>query len=246
MSASRHNLYRLDDLLLRAGRLALLALLLAGCAFALLDQAVFEMDPDGLPGTGWIERHRLVLIVGGLLSIGLLALGAALRRREQRVGAVWSLLRQEGQIRVPELLTNSDFTRRDLDRTVRLLNNRGLDHYVWDRRADVIQDARLRTLQLYVDKCGECGAAISLSLPVAYHEVPCCPYCSEPISIETLEARRTEALERLRTGHAAPSDPSPEAAALRMRMSLPLFFFLMLFCWPAGMTYAFYCWRRAA
>jgi hypothetical protein len=124
---------------------------------------------------------------------------------------------------------------------VRLLNNRGLGHYVWDRGAGIVQDGRLRTIQLHVEKCEACGGSVSLEVPIGFSKVPSCPYCGDPVSIDALEARRHEALEELRIEDRDGSWRSGSTVPF----SIPLFVLLILTFWPAGLAYAWYRCQNA-
>lgn len=252
------NLYRIDDVLLKTGWIALL-LVLGAASIAFL--VGFAGEPGGSQPAGLhsLARFAPQLLLAGLCPIVLLSGGTALRRREKRIGAVWTLLQRSGQLDVASLLANSDFERADLERAVKLVNNRALGHYVWDRRADVIQDARLQHRQLHVEKCDLCRASISVDVPIAFTEVPRCPYCGDPVSIDGLEARRQEALAELRAEHrpaaaaaAGPGGaPGPAPAAGGTRLGLPpdfsiaVFIVLALVFWPAALLYAGWKWQKA-
>lgn len=221
------NLYRIDDLLLRVGAVALLP------ALALFGAAV----GGGAGGNGpWLAGLSLC-------PVALLVAGFGLRRREKQIVAVWNLLQQNAEIAVPGLLANSDFEREDLERAVRFLNNRGLDHYVWDRESDTIQDARLRSLHLHVEKCDACGGSIQLEVPVAFREVPRCPYCDDPVSFEVLEERRREALESLRAEGRPPPRKTGSLAGFPEGFNPVVFLVLLVVCWPAAIAYAWLKWQ---
>jgi hypothetical protein len=232
------NLYRIDDVLLRAGGVTLLLVVASAAIVVVVGLA--QGGGDGRdPGLAALARHGPLLALACLCPIGLLCAGVALRQRERQIVAVWSLLRQYAEISVPGLLANADFTRPDLERAIRFLNNRGLAHYVWDRRADVIRDARLESSQLHLEKCDACGAAISLEVPLAFVDVPSCPYCHDPISFELLQERRREAIESLRAEHRPRAEERSKAASF----SLPLFLLLLFLCWPAALGYAVLKWH---
>ena len=111
---------------------------------------------------------------------------------------------------------------------------------MWERQNDTIQDARLQSLQIHVEKCDVCGASISLEIPVAFREVPRCPYCSDPISVESLEERRDEAIAALRAEH---RDALLQSAGTKANFSFPFFLLLLCACWPAALVYAWYKWQ---
>jgi hypothetical protein len=175
--------------------------------------------------------------------VSLLWAGFSFRRREKRIFAIWSLLKRNAEISAPGLLANSDFERPHLEHAVRFLNNRGLGHYVWDRETDTILDARLQSSLLHVEKCDACGASIALDVPVAFREVPRCPHCDDPVSVESLEERRDAAIEALREEHRARRDGSGSGSGARGSFS-PVIFLLLLFAfWPAALVYAWFKWQ---
>jgi hypothetical protein len=246
VSDRRQGLYRIDDVLLRAGGVVMLGVLLALGVVFLIGLAT-GTGQGAEPGWEALARVAPQLVLAGLCPVALLGTGYAIRRRDQRTVAVWNLLRKNAEIHVPALLAHSDFARRDLDRAIRVLNNRGLGHYVWDRKSDKIQDGRLRSLQIHVEACDVCGAAVSLEIPIAFSEIPRCPYCHDPVAVETLEKRRREAIDALREEHRDESrrsrvSPGAEtsvcAPAAERPFSLPLFLVLLFCFWPAAVLYA--------
>ena len=240
MGHREKNLYRVDDVLLRAGGIGLLLVLVVGLCGVLI--ALAEADPHAravIPR--WIGDYGVAYFGALLCPFVALRIGFAIRGREERCVAIWRLLEQHAELSVADLVANSDFELADLDRTVKLLNNRGLGHYVWDRQAGTIQDGRLRTMQLHVDKCEACGGSVSLEVPIGFSEVPACPYCGDPVSVDALETRRHEALDALRRD----DRDSSRARGSKVPFSIPLFVVLMMTFWPAGLLYAWYRYHHA-
>jgi len=240
MGQDERNLYRIDDVLLRTGGIGLLGVLGAIVCGAIVAMA------EGTPGShdpvlALFGDYGLIFLGALLCPLAALWVGFSIRRRERRSEAIWKLLRQNAELSVSDLVANSDFELEDVERTVHLLNNRGLGHYVWDRAAGTIQDGRLRTIQLHVDKCEVCGGSVSLEVPIGFSRVPLCPYCGDPVSVDTLEARRHEVLEELRIDDRGSSWQSGS----KVPFSVPLFLVLMLTFWPAGMAYAWYRCKNA-
>lgn len=240
MRSREANLYRVDDVLLRAGVVATLGVLIAAGGVALAGQAA-GIEAPGNPALDALARRGRVLLLAALCPAALLWAGVVLRRRERRTLALWRLLRQSGVVSVPQLLASSDFTRADLERAVRLLNNRGLGHYVQDRRADTIQDGRLGATGVSVEKCESCGAGVGLAIPIGSVEIPRCPYCHDPVCSESLDERRREALAALRAEER--SATRDEARLAPAPFSLGLFLALLICCWPAALVYAFHKWQ---
>lgn len=238
----RQNLYRIDDVLLRCGIFALLAVIAGAAALVVVGLAQDGGAGASDPGLAMLQRHAFALAVAIPAPIGLLAAGFRMRRREQKTLAFWRLLQQNAEIRVPELLASSDFSRADLERAVRLLNNQGLALYVWDRDADLIRDGRLESVYLHVEKCDVCRASISLRVPASLREIPCCPYCGDVISIESLLELKREALERLRAEH-RPRERERGHGVEAGSFSIVVFLLLLFTFWPAALVYGWYKWQ---
>ncbi len=233
------NLYRIDDLLIRAGGIALFAVVAAGAAIVIVGLA-------GQAGEGGAEpivsgRQVALLLLAGSCPIGLLTGGLAIRRREKRTLAFWKLMQQNVEIHVPDLIANSDHTRADLERSVRLLNNKALGFWVWDRKSDVIRDGRLESVYLHVDKCDGCQASIALRVHASLREVPSCPYCADPVAIESLLELKREAVDEMRA-----ENPPPRARArgpFVEPISIGVFLLLLFTFWPAALAYGWYKWQ---
>lgn len=246
MDFERNDVYRLDEFLLRAGGLSLL--LVVGTIACLIAVAAGEMDaypggPNPNPAFIYLRKHAGGVGLALSAPIALLWAGLKLRRREKRIFAIWKLLRRNAELDVAVLLANSDFERDDLERAVRFLNNKGLGHYVWDRGSDAIQDARLLDMQLHVDTCDACGASISLKVPVGNREIPDCPFCGDPVSVDHFEARRHDAMDKLRAEHRPPAEPRELRSEIPF--SVPIFVLLLMFFWPAAVAYAWIRWQQA-
>jgi hypothetical protein len=233
------NLYRIDDVLLRAGLWASGIWLGGVTALAVVGAPA---DAAGFRDV-WqaLRPDAPIALLAAACPVALLAAGIRMRRREKRILAFWSLLKRQAEIPVPELLANSDFTRDGLERAVRRINTKGLGYYVWNQETDVIQDGRLEREYLHVEKCDGCSAEISLQSPASLREIPRCPYCEDPVSMPHLARLRREALERLR---ARPRD----AAALPEQsgwFSLVLFLIPLVSFWPAAIVYGWMKWEHA-
>jgi hypothetical protein len=222
------DLYRIDDVLLRS---AGFGVLFAGVVIV---AAISKNDPDA------VSARIPLMALAVLAPVALLSAGFSMRRREERVVAVWELLRQQAELHVPPLLDNSDFERADLEHAVRFLNNRGLDHYVWDRQSDTIRDARLQARHLHVEVCDACGVKIALDVPLAFAELPTCTHCGDPISAESLQDRKRETIDALRAEHrfedASKVGPDKD-------FSMPTFLLLLCLFWPGAIFYAWHKWE---
>lgn len=243
MSSRDQNFYRMDDLLLRIGGVSLFLLLMAGGLGILYAQTVAQ-DPSHTPGYAYSLIGQYAFLYLGIFAcaLGTVRMGWKIRQREQRIGALWRLMQRSPEVHVPDLIANSDFTIADLDRGVKMLNTRGLGHYVWDRSANTIQDGRLRTMQVHVEKCEMCGSSIALEVPVGFTEIPICPYCNDPVSVSALEERRHEMLQSL---YPAPAPSDPQWQSFATQISIPTFALLLIAFWPAALVYVWYRYQVA-
>ena len=231
---ARPNLLRIDDVLMRAS--ALTALVWSVGSLALL--AITAGGGGGLGGP-----IALSLAAGGA-PLGLLIAGQRLRRRERRAWALHRLVDDHVEIPAADLLRDSDFTAETLSRAIKDLNNAGAAFLVWDRKAGVVQDGRLRSARLQVEDCVSCGAKVSLSIPVGQAASARCPYCHDPLDGEWLRQEKARLIDEL--------DTDPETSRSRNHQksgfSLAIFVVLILVFWPAGVGYALWHWQaiRAA
>lgn len=231
------NLYRIDDLLLRAGGITALAVVAAAAIRVVV--GLEEAGPGGGAVVSW--RAVAVLLLAAACPVGLVTGGLAMRRREKKTLSFWRFMQQNVEVHVPTLLANSDYRRDDLERAVRLLNNKALGFFVWDRDSDVIRDGRLESLYLLVDKCEVCRASIALEVPASLREIPSCPYCGDPVSIERLTELKREALDEMRS-----QNPPPKARERGLPadpLSIGIFLLLLVTFWPAALAYGWYKWQ---
>lgn len=220
------QIYRIDELLIRTGFVTLLVV-----AVVTLAAAPWESRMS-LPALLW-------LCLAAAAPAAMLLAGYGVRRRENRIHAVWRLLQRSLEVDVTALMRASSFTREELVRAVRVLNDRGLGHYVWDDQAEVVRDGRLAVTMAHESRCDTCGAGVSVTLSMS--EAPSCPYCEAPLDAGAVNALKQRTIARLDTP--LPPDPSVAAPAPRRRMSIGVFVMLLIFCWPAALVYAIYCSR---
>jgi hypothetical protein len=214
------QIYKLDDLLIRSGLIAAVVVAIAILGLEPWDSRL------SLPAMLW-------LTIASVAPIAMLVAGLKVRRREKRVNAVWRLLRGSLEVDVAALMQASSFTREEVVAAVRLLNDRGLGHYVWDEHGSIVRDGRLDVRVAHDAHCGTCGAAVAISLSMS--ETPSCPYCKAPIGASTVNAMRQGTIERLQQ----PSGPVVMPGG-RKRMSIGMFIMLLVLCWPAALVYAIY------
>ncbi len=225
----RHNLLKIDDVLLRAGKILGLAWLV-GSAIGI----GIALDS----GVG-LARTIAFMLVFASAPIGCWVAGFQLRRRENQAWALHQLVDDHVELPAPDLLRDSDFTAETLARAIRDLNNSGVAFLVWDRKTGVIQDGRLRSARIQVEDCGACGAKVSMSVRIGDITSARCPYCQDLVGAERLMEEKAQLIDEL--------DTDPEIMSARNRrssnFSIPTFAILTLFFWPLGIGYAFWKWR---
>lgn len=227
----RPNLLKIDDVLLRAGSILGLVWLLGstvGIAIAL----------DA--GVGSASTAALILVFASA-PLGLWVAGFKLRRREGRAWAIYRLVDDHVEIPVSDLLRDSDFTAATLSRAIHDLNNSGVAFLVWDRKADVVQDGRLRSGQVQVEDCNACGAKVSVSVRIGEIASARCPYCRDLLAAERLMEAKAQLIDELDT------DPAIQSARSKAKsnFSVGIFVVLTLVFWPLGIGYAFWKWRAS-
>ena len=227
----RPNLLKIDDVMLKAGSWAALAWLLGSVI-----GVVIALDAEK-----GLARTIGFILAFASAPIGLWIAGFRLRQREMRAWALYRLVDDHVEIPAPDLLRDSDFTAETLSRAIRDLNNAGAAFLVWDRKAGVIQDGRLRSARIQVEDCGACGAKVSLNLRIGDIASARCPYCHDPLGAERLMEEKAQLIDEL--------DTDPEVMSARYKMptdfSVGIFVVLILFFWPLGIAYAFWKWRAS-
>ena len=227
----RPNLLKIDDVMLKAGSWAAFAWLLGSVI-----GVVIALDAaEGLARTGGF------ILVFASAPIGLWIAGFKLRQREKRAWALHRLVDDHVEIPASDLLHDSDFTAETLSCAIRDLNNSGVAFLVWDRKANVIQDGRLRSARIMVEDCGACGAKVSINVRIGELASARCPYCQAPLGAERLMEEKAQLIDEL--------DTDPEIMSARNKaptdFSVGIFIVLTLAFWPFGIAYAFWKWRAS-
>ena len=217
MNDRRHNLLRIDDILIKMG-----FVFLVPCIYVLV------IDTDG------IDQTRLLLsLLFGLPAVAFLVAGYRARRRERRALSVWKKLDLASDVAASDLLGATGYTRPQLEDALLLINRRGEGFYVWDRESDRIVDGRLRAATIVVESCPGCGSGINKTFPVSAGP-PVCPYCGKALAPERWNELKEQALARIENSRQQP-------AALPLSLSpfrLSNFITIIIFFWPAAVIYA--------
>jgi hypothetical protein len=237
------NLYRIDDILIRAGTWLGFLVALGVLGWTLLPPDATRSIANAL-GVG-----ALGVVGVALAPVGMLAAGFHVRNREKRVLMLHSVLERQLELRVRDFVANTDFTRASLEEAMRELNESGLGFYVWDREADLIQDARLRRGELHYDRCDSCQASVSMTVEVGTPGVPECPYFDARLDSGDLAKAKQRLVDEIREqeGHKRPGPvPGTPRATWRegrhdeddARFSVGLFVAMLVIFWPLGVGYA--------
>ena len=225
------NLFRMDDFLLKGavGMGALVAIALLG-AFSAASANVFSISP----------RQGFVLFAFALAPIAMGIVGFGIRRRDQRAVSLWKLIEREVEISSEDLFRHSDWTAPSLERAVRDLNNAGVAYVVWDRKAGLVQNGRLRRSTLVVDECTACSNKISLRMTIGSTSVPRCPYCGEAIDVARVTEEKARLIDELESDRPEGLAPRPAWHAAELdesEFSVVLFVLLFSVFWPAALWY---------
>ncbi len=236
MNESRYNIYRIDDVLIKAGYIFLALFVLVG------GTAVSNMVKQ-VP-TDQTETLFTAAMMLFLPSMVFLLIGYSFRGKEQVAAAIMHKMDMATEVSVADLMKSSGISRRTVEQALLLINRRGLGYYILEKESDRIVDGRLRRTMVVVEQCERCGSAISESFPASQAEPPLCPYCGTPQAIDRWNDMRNRVLEDIRkhtipsprTGPGGPVRAVP--ASGRQAFSLPIFILLLLFFWPAAIVYA--------
>lgn len=226
------NVLRLDDFMIRGAAF--------GAGFVGLGVIVALAWPEGAA----ISRGAVAIAVAlcALVPISMLLLGLALRRREQLAIALLRLMEHHVEVDAQDLIANSDFSPSTLEVAIRDLHSAGLRHIVWDRKSNLLQDGWLRRSQLHIESCASCGTKIAMD--VALHEAAAarCPSCNAPLDARDIDEAKREMMAEV----SLRSRPLPAPVAPSWPFSLPIFFLLLVACWPLALLYAMKCWQPSA
>jgi hypothetical protein len=228
---SAPNLFRMDDFLLKGAWIL-------GALGALAALAAFAASAAGQPlvagGLG------LGLVVFGFAPIAMALVGSNVRRRERRALSLWKLIDRHVELSSVDLFRDSDWTPAHLERAVRDLNNSGIAYVVWDRKAGLVQNGRLRRTTVVADECDACSNKVSLEVTIGSVAAMRCPYCHEPIDsarVAEEKARIIDELEVDRPRAPASAVVGVDAGAEKSGFSLVIFFVLFSVFWPAALWY---------
>lgn len=218
MKDKRHNLLRIDDILIKIGLLFLGAFIY-----------VLVIDTNGIDQT-----RLLIALLFGLPALAFLVAGYRARRRERRALSIWKKLDLASDVAVSDLLGATGYTRPQLEDALLLINQRGEGFYVWDRDSDRIVDGRLRSATVVVEACPGCGSGINKAFPVSAGP-PVCPWCGKALAAERWNELKEQAFARIENSRQQPAG-LPPAALTPFRLST--FILLIIVFWPAAIAYA--------
>jgi hypothetical protein len=221
----------MDDFLLKSalGLGGLVAIVLAG-----VFSAVSASDFSVSVGLG------LGLFAFALAPVAMGIVGYGVGRREKRAVSLWKLIEREVEVSSRDLFQHSDWTAPLLERAVRDLNNAGVAYVVWDRKAGLIQNGRLRRSTLVVDECSACSNEISLPVTIGSASVPRCPYCDDPVDVAQVAEEKARLIDQLEVDpleRLASSSASYTPDQEKSEFSVIIFVLLFSVFWPAALWY---------
>ncbi len=236
MNQGRYNIYRIDDILIKAGYVFLALFILVGGTT--VSNMVKQVPADQ---TEALFTAAMMLF---LPSMVFLLIGYSYRGKEEVAAAIMHKMEISTEASVADLMRSAGFSRRSVEQALHLINRRGLGYYILEGESDRIVDGRLRRTMVMVEQCERCGSAMSESFPASRSEPPFCPYCGTPVAIDRWNDMRNRALEDIRKQNIPSIQTGPMAripaasAAGRKAFSLPMFILLLVFFWPAAIVYA--------
>jgi hypothetical protein len=221
------DIHKIDNVLIASGKVALV-LALIGVLMLIGVASAPEADP---------ATDAIVIVVGIVLiatPVVLLGIGTSLRRREDRMIAVWTILERNLEVSVRELSINTGYSREFILEVVRVLNRRGLAYFVWDEASDTIVDGRLRSQVVITERCPRCHGPTNQRVPLDRVAEARCQYCGAAFDAAYLAQLKHQVIDRLRAEPPAANAPQTAAATF----SVPTFLVLMVIFWPLGVFYA--------
>lgn len=218
------NLYRIDDVLLRG------SLLVLPVALFLAYAMILNGSSTGRP----VSLAMLALLIACPLTM--LFTGWSVRRRERRVVELWRIVATRREITVAELCSTTSFSRRQLRRAIRRINDHGRGLLVLDDAREVVSNgAQAQYALAHNENCTACGASVRIEVRTHGREFAC-PYCNAGLDSERINALLARLHEREASapshGLVGPDRPAGQ------RMNMTVFILLLLFFWPAALLYA--------
>lgn len=182
-------------------------------------------------------------ILFGTLPIAFLVTGSLVRKKENKILAVLSLLERSLETSMNDIARNTDLSREFVLEAIRVINMRGLGYFVFDENTQRISDARLRTEVVLVEKCPNCGAGSSQRVNISLDSSPACQFCQTPFPIEflnELKFQRMDTIQRNDTRQQQATAPQqPVAVATNGKpFNMGVFIFWIIFFWPVAIYYA--------
>jgi hypothetical protein len=221
------DIHKIDNVLIATGKVAVVLAI-----FGVLMMIGVAVEPDDDHAVNaFVVLLGLVLVAAPIVLLGI---GTSLRRREDRMIAVWTILERNLEVSVRELSINTGYSREFILDVVRVLNRRGLAYFVFDEASDTIVDGRLRSQVVIAQRCPHCHAEANQSVSLDRAADARCLYCGMAFDAAYVSQLKLQVLDSLRAQPPAAAEPPPGGAAF----SVPTFVLLMVIFWPLGVFYA--------
>ena len=229
MIESKHDIYKIDNYLIKIG------LVIFAFSMLLLIGFITEYNKDPNLEENIPPLVFLVFFIIGSLS--LLIIGYIVRKKEQTVSIVLTKLRQTIEVSVTDLSVQTGISRIKILNSLKIINRRLPDFYIWNQKIDTIADGRLKRTVALVEKCSSCGNTIGKEYPVAADQLPECPYCSTLLSSEEWNRVKSDSIKTIKEEDLHSINNRYAHAAKDKSFSWPVFIFLFIFFWPGAIIY---------
>lgn len=214
------NLYKIDDVLLRAGGFA------AALSVLIIAGLLSTVDRAGLT-----PAVTLGLLLAMACPIVLLVVGMHMRRKEKLLLELWRMIEARGQMSVDQLLSMTSLRRKQLGAAIRRINQFGNGLLLWDKRNHVVRDGRVKVHSLtHSQLCGSCGGSVNIEIRSSESHYAC-PYCGSGLDSELINPLLGELQQRQELAR-------PAAQLASAKIDLGVFVVLLVFFWPAAIVYA--------
>ena len=171
---------------------------------------------------------RPLIAFSGLL---LLLFGIAIRKKENKIIAIWDALERTTESKVIDLEVSLGIKRDFIFENLKHINAQLGAYYVYISAKDIIVDGKLLEEHVVSIKCSGCGTNVNKKISLSHLEDLNCTYCGAGIPVGDLADIRGDILkendiERL-----------TKAAMANNKMSMPIFIALLLVFWPGAIVY---------
>jgi hypothetical protein len=225
MNNDRPNLYRIDDVLIRVGFVALGAVLLFGSR--LVTEAYLGLS------------RWLVFALFACAPLAMLVLGYRIRRREDRIVDMGRVLSRHHTVSIRDLCEMTGFSRAQLREAVSVLNRKLAAGLSWQEDQDLVTRFEAQPLGSlsHAQRCESCGASGTVDVDASTSADDLrCNYCSGALDGRHIANLQLQLRQPQRMSFAAMPQAQPQTP--RKPFSMTTFVLLAVFFWPGALIYA--------